>query len=58
MGPGATIVLSVLSVCVTIAFVCYMGFSSDNETGVFSNSDHEKRIKRLEEAVEKLRRNE
>ena len=58
MGAGMTIVLSVLIICVAVAFVCYMGFSSESETGIFSNSDHEKRIKKIEEIVEKLRRNE
>lgn len=56
MGAGLTIVLSVLIICITVVFICYLGFSSDNKTGIFSDPDHERRIRKLENLVDELRR--
>lgn len=54
MGAGLTIVLSVLIICIAVVFICYLGFSSDNKTGIFSDLEHEKRIRRLENLIDEL----
>lgn len=56
MGAGLTIVLVILILCAAVLFGLYMGLCSENEVGMFADPQYEKRIKKLEEQMEELKK--
>ena len=50
-----TFILIILIICVTVLLIVYMEYCSENGVGLFANPEYEKRIKKLEKEMEKLK---
>lgn len=54
MGPGLTIVLIILIICITILVGLYMYCCEESGVKMFANPRYEERIKELEKRVKDL----
>ena len=49
------LIFIILIICVTCLLAMYMYYCSENSVGMFTNPEYEKRIRRLEKEMEKLK---
>ena len=50
-----TFILIILILCITVLLIVYMEYCSENCVGLFANPEYEKRIRKLEKEMEKLK---